>query len=258
MQNHFEFVESIGFYQNENAPDVFRLALGSTTITKNILVAKDSDGWTILHWIGFALSETGCIGSENCNTSARDVGHLVHPRPCHSRKLCDWGAIMRDILVAGSLIHGLDDAGQTPLCVLLCYVGHLQLPPRAERWYSDARMIQLISCTAHTWMYDLYASRVDLQLYGETETALGLKDKTNSYRRLNFTKEKFHLVGFSYGPTLVDWKFWFSEPTDYLAGIFWAMIENSQDDGNSSPYIPGSWMEDGEISESGSEWDSGA
>lgn len=68
-------------------------------------------------------------------------------------------------------------------------------------------------------------------------------------------EEKFHILGFSYGLTVEDWKFWFSEPTDYLAGKFWAMIEKSPGYRGSHCTIPGSWPEDIELSEFDSEPD---
>jgi hypothetical protein len=99
----------------------------------------------------------------------------------------------------------------------------------------------------------LNAFGINLQRYGETETALGLKDKVNAGRHFIHGEENFHMHGFSYGLTVEDWKFWFSESTDYLAGEFWAMIEKSSSHCYSGCTIPGSWQEDFELSESDAE-----
>jgi hypothetical protein len=49
------------------------------------------------------------------------------------------------------------------------------------------------------------------------------------------------LISFSYGPQPDDWKFWFADPTDCFAGIFWKE-ENREDDEAEYP-LPGAWEE---------------
>ena len=253
MKDRLKFIEPISFWQCESALDIFRLALGSATLNREMLAATDDDGRTVLHWIGSALSDTKCAGLKPCHISGQAAGYLLRHRPCHSSNHCGWSALLRDVLSAGSLLHAVDYSGSTPLCVLLSQFAHL--PEKTKYWNHDVKMIQYLSCTLYTWIYDLNASGIDLQQYGELETALGLKDKVNLIRRLDFGEEKFYIIGFSYGPTVEDWKFWFSEPTDYLAGKFWAMIEKSPSYSDSYCTIPGSWPEDVELSESDSESD---
>jgi hypothetical protein len=54
---------------------------------------------------------------------------------------------------------------------------------------------------------------------------------------LRCTVTTWHLVGFTYGPSPDDWRFWGSDPTDEFAGDFWHMPEN--------PWgrMPGAWVE---------------
>jgi hypothetical protein len=251
MEVRLEILRGIIFWQYESAPDIFRLASGGANFNKEILAAKDYNGWTVLHWIGLALSERKSSGLKPCYISGQAAGYLLRHTLCYSSNHCGWNALLRDVLSAGSLLHAVDDEGRTPLCVLLIWFR--ALPKQTEYWNRDAKMIQYLSCILYTWICDLNASGIDLQQYGEMETALGLIDKVNPSRRFSHREEKFHLLGFSYGPTVEDWKFWFSEPTDYLAGKFWAMIEKSPSHSDSRCTLPGSWPKDIELSESDSE-----
>lgn len=251
LEIRLEIIKGIIFWEYENARDIFRLALGGANFNKDILATKDCNGWTVLHWFGLALGEMKSRGLKLCHISGQAVGYLPRHTLCHNSNYRGWSALLRDVLSAGSLIHAADDEGRTPLCVLLIWFRCL--PKQTEYWNRDAKMIQYLSCILYTWIYDLNASGIDLQQYGEMETALGLKDKVNSSRRFSCREEKFHMLGFSYGPTIEDWKFWFSEPTDSLAGKFWAMIEKNPSYSHSRYTIPGSWPKEIDLSESDSE-----
>jgi len=255
LEARLDIIKGIIFWQHENARDIFRLALGGANFNREMkretLAATDYDGWTVLHWIGLALSEKKYSGLKPCHISRQGAGYLLRHTPCHSSNHCDWSAFLRDVLSAGSLLHAIDNEGRTPLCVLLIWFR--TLPKQMEYWNRDVKMIQYLSCILYTWIYELNASGIDLQQYGEMETALGLKDKVNLSRRFGRREEKFHIFGFSYGLTVEDWKFWFSEPTDYLAGKFWAMIEKNPSYIHSRYIIPGSWQKEIELSESDSE-----
>jgi hypothetical protein len=251
MEVRFEIIKGIIFWQYESAQDIFRLALGSANFSREMLAATDCDGWTVLHWIGLALSKRKSSGLKPCHISGQAARYLLRHTPCHSSNYCGWSALLRDVLSAGSLLHAVDYEGRTPLCVLLIWLR--TLTKQTECWNRDAKIIQYLSCILYTWIYELNASGINLQQYGEMETALGLKDKVNLGCRFGRREEKFHILGFSYGPTIKDWKFWFSEPTDYLAGKFWAMIEKSPSHSDSRYTIPGSWPEVIKLSESDSE-----
>ena len=253
LEVRLEVIKGIIFWEHESARDVLRLTLGSANFKKEMLATKDYNGWTVLHWSGLALSERKFRGLKLCHISGQAAGYLLRHTLCHNSYYCGWSALLRDVLSAGPLLHATDDQGRTPLCVLLIWFRGL--PNHTGYWNRDAKMIQYLSCILYTWIYDLKASGIDLQQYGEMETVLGLKDKVNSSRRFSYREEKFHIIGFSYGPTVEDWKFWFSEPTDYLAGKFWAMIEKNLSYSDSRCTIPGSWPKDIELSESGSESD---
>jgi hypothetical protein len=258
MTNRLDILETVSFQQNKSALDIFRLALGGATFTEEIVTSKDFWGWTALHYIGLAFSDTKCAWLKPCHISGHDLECFSRHIVCYNSNECVWSKLLREIIAAGSLLHTTSNGGRTALCTVLCEF--CMLSQKAKPWNHDAKMIQLLNCTLHTWLYDLQASGVELRQYGEQETALGLKDKVNSSRRLNFREEKFHLLGFSYGPQLEDWQFYFSEPTDYLAGRFWIMIEKSQGQGDSlfldSQYlIPGAWIEDSELFQSDSDPD---
>jgi hypothetical protein len=252
-ETRFEILKGIIFWKYESARDIFRLALGSANFSREVLAATDYGGWTILHWVGLGLSERKSSGLKPCHISGQTAGYLLSHTPCNSSNHCGWSALLRGVLSAGSLLHAVDDEGRTPLCVLLIWFR--TLPKQTEYRNRDAKMIQYLSCILYTWIYDLNASGINLQQYGEMETALGLKEKVNPGRRFGCREEKLYILGFSYGPIVEDWKFWFSEPTDYLAGKFWAMIEKSPNYSESRCTIPGSWLKDIELSESDFEFD---
>jgi hypothetical protein len=258
MKSRLDILETIGFQQNKNAPDIFRLALGDATFTEEMVTSITFWGWTALHYIGLALSDTKCNWLKPCHISSHDLECFSRHIVCYNGNECVWSKLLREVIAAGSLLHATSYSGRTALFTAL--FEFCRLPQETKPWNHDAKMIQLLNCTLHTWLYDLQASGVELRQYGEQETALGLKDKVNSSRCLNFREERFHLLGFSYGPQLEDWQFYFSEPTDYLAGRFWTMIEKSQGQGetlslDSQRPIPGAWMEDTELSQSDSDPD---
>lgn len=192
-----------------------------------MLITKDYNGWTALHWSALALGEKKFRGPKGCHVSGQFAGHLHRHAICQKSNCRGWSALLRDVLSAVPLraLHDTENEGKTPLCVLLTWFH--SLPKQARHWNKDAKMIQHLNCLLYTWIYDLKGSGIDLQEYGKMETALRFEDKVNASCRSSYRGGKFHLLGFSYGPEVEDWKFWFSEPTDYLAGRLWARVEQN-------------------------------
>ena len=95
------------------------------------------------------------------------------------------------------------------------------------------------------WLTALEASGVDLYEYGRRERML-LGDRETSrdfpfpWDGHSLMKEErtVRLFSFAYGPSPNDWHFYFSEPTDFLAGEFWSLIEGPED----QP-MPGMWVD---------------
>jgi hypothetical protein len=256
MKARLDILETISYEQNKHGPDIFRLVLGNTALTEDMLTSKDFWGWTALHYIALALSETKCTWTRPCFIWPHSLEYFSQHINCYNGHQTGWSKLLRDVIAAGSPLHATSYSRRTPLCVLLCEFW--KLPLKTKPWRCDATRIQLLSCTLHNWLYDLQLAGVDLEQYGQQETILGLVSTVNSCRRLECGAEKFHLIGVSYGARLEDWKFWFSEPTDYLIGKFWNMVEDSHGNGDllflDSQYpIPGSWMECNEFLESDSD-----
>ena len=96
---------------------------------------------------------------------------------------------------------------------------------------------------------------MDLEQYGSIEHALFLQNRDEYSFFWNISPFvssgdwEYRLIGFSYGPLVKDWHFWFSDPVDDLIGDFWAMVEYDANKKKSAgeihleqPSIPGSWI----------------
>ncbi|OTA68466.1 hypothetical protein K449DRAFT_145961 [Hypoxylon sp. EC38] len=94
------------------------------------------------------------------------------------------------------------------------------------------------------WLEALEQAGVDLNTYGRREHEIFTNNDSYHYFGLPWIIEyyysfpvNYYLVDFSYGPEPDDWKLYWSEPTDELAGDFWELIENPP------LHIPGSWVD---------------
>jgi hypothetical protein len=96
------------------------------------------------------------------------------------------------------------------------------------------------------WLRDVKHGGIDLEEYGRKEQTLinsGRVDKDVDYswydRRYGDDNwRSIRLVALEYGPLVGDWKLWWSEPTDKLAGDFWQLVEHQP------AVMPGSWVEE--------------
>lgn len=93
------------------------------------------------------------------------------------------------------------------------------------------------------WLEDLVASGVDLVEYGRKEKEI--LDLSSPSECVLFScdwglrsgDDVGHIVNFDFGAAPSDWHIWWSNPTDFMAGEFWAMIESPEE------LMPGSWIE---------------
>ena len=99
---------------------------------------------------------------------------------------------------------------------------------------------------------DLISLKIDPIAYGQREKELHNKGLAIQDFRLQYCLPKFapdiyahwRLISFSFGPDLMDWQVWASEPTDEFVGEFWEMIETEE---RKVVSMPGTWDEvDGE------------
>lgn len=92
------------------------------------------------------------------------------------------------------------------------------------------------------WLEDLDTCGVNLLEYGRKEKALHdefpMQDfMGDCFKDYHYHEIKWHLISFSFGTSVSDWRIWVSEPSDGYAGDFWSMIEPPE------LSIPGMWIE---------------
>jgi len=153
-----------------------------------------------------------------------------------------WRLLTRELVTIGADIHAVSIARrwptngvpQTPFISLF----------EGLDWLSwNGSTPQIFQLVATIWLEDLVASGVDLVEYGRKERETW--DLSSISKDVPFffdwgldsNPEIWHIVNFDFGAAPSDWHIWWSEPTDVLAGEFWAMIENPEE------MMPGSWIE---------------
>lgn len=117
---------------------------------------------------------------------------------------------------------------------------------RELQWHGWSGSVpRLAQRVAMMWLEDLMASGVDLVEYGRKEKDIWhqysiSKDLPFSSRQNSgsvYDIRHMHVINVSFGAAPSDWHMWWSEPIDFLAGEFWAMIESPKE------LMPGSWIE---------------
>lgn len=146
-----------------------------------------------------------------------------------------WRELIIKFITAGAQLHTLDSNGLTPFRMVFSGL---------TLWNQS----QPIHAAVSAWLEDLVCCGVALQEYGVKEHHIlkqnDLQDISCYYVKPDTTVQ-LRLINFTYGPRPCDWRFYFSEPTDYLAGEFWSMIE-AESDANQEPLelaMPGSWTD---------------
>jgi hypothetical protein len=161
-----------------------------------------------------------------------------------------WVGLLRKCIAAGCDIHGIREHSDpipmrlTPFLEVIHGSLHLDV-------MHIGTSPDIIEKSLRVYLLVLKASGVDLLGYGQKEKQLHDQHSIDKAFNYNFwpndTRPGFkssssatatwHLIGFTYGPSLDDWRVWGSQPTDVFAGSFWRMIE--------SPWerMPGAWIE---------------
>lgn len=142
---------------------------------------------------------------------------------------------MRKYVSSGCDLHTLSqETGRTPL--LEVFRGSMDYSRRVPR-----KGIAMTKIILEDFLDDLRASGIDLLEYGKKEKELhnlGIVKQDIEYRcfdRPGIVTPKWRLTGFTYGPSIQDWQFWGSEPSDEFVGDFWYQIEHPWD------FIAGAW-----------------
>jgi len=145
-----------------------------------------------------------------------------------------WRILARELITNGANIHAVSRAPYWP------DFGGLQTPfvrLFGGRWWLRRRdsVPRLFQRIATMWLEDLVASGVDLVEYGRKEKEIWDLSSTSTdvpfllgpSSASDCGERHIHVIIFDFGAAPGDWHIWWSEPTDFLAGEFWAMIENS-------------------------------
>ncbi|KAJ3564621.1 hypothetical protein NPX13_g7779 [Xylaria arbuscula] len=99
------------------------------------------------------------------------------------------------------------------------------------------------------WLSSVRRAGFDLREYGTREKQQASVEGGNS-RNFNIFRDisaddrttngrmEIRLISFTYGREVVDWKLWWSEPTDELVGDFWRDMDPEP------LFLPGSWVDE--------------
>lgn len=210
------------------------------------------------HLVRDVLSQDACLHCEPeddihcpaCNDGDSNLLHTIASNVGYRASLGetlldDWHDLVRDALANKSSVHQIQDL-KTPFLVLVtaALLQPLCEPDSFKRTLNDrfARCNLIMGI----WLKDVKHGGIDLEEYGRKEQKLinsGRIDKDVDYswydRRYGDDNwRSIRLVALEYGPLVGDWKLWWSEPTDKLAGDFWQLVEHQP------AVMPGSWVEE--------------
>jgi len=157
-------------------------------------------------------------------------------------KTSGWRILARELVTIGADIHAMSTAPRWPGSqVVLTPFLSLFDGLWCLEWSSSVP--QLFQRVTTTWLEDLVASGVDLVEYGRKEKEIWHLSSMSRNVPFSFDRgqgpdgDVWHIIDFDFGVAPSDWHIWWSEPTDFLAGQFWAMIESR------GKLMPGSWIE---------------
>lgn len=232
-----------------NSPDLFRMALHPGPISSADVVYKSANGETLLHAVAQAIGSTiRPIYCSNMVRNERECQEDLQGRRHKPSSLLlltgtsGWRILARELVTIGADLHAVSTARCWPdVQILLTPLLSLFRGLDWVDWSTSvSSRLQLV---AMTWLEDLLASGVDLVEYGrkekETWNLLSvLKDVPFAFGwGLGPGADVRHIIGFEFGAAPSEWHIWWSEPTDFMAREFWAMVENPEE------LMPGSWIE---------------
>lgn len=157
-------------------------------------------------------------------------------------KISGWRTLARELVTIGADIHALETRPRRTDCelVLTPFMSLFTGLQQFVGFIWDSSSLQWV---VTMWLEDLVASGVDLVEYGRKEKEI--LDLSSTTKCATFSLDcdlrygggVWHIVNFDFGAAPSDWHIWWAEPTDFLAGEFWAMIESPEE------FMPGSWID---------------
>lgn len=202
-----------------------------------------SNQGTLLHGLAGAIGSLG--GHRSVSQWLDLIVEVLQESPC-THQLCQirflrsgpWLETPLSWLVARSFDH------PPPMC-------YGMQPPR-----SPGRWIARCERSVYLWLQSLYDGGVDLFEYGREEAkhhADYPAQAASSGTRRDFPVWSWdsegktslwtfvRLISFQIGQLPLQWRFWWSEPSDEFAGDFWNLITEQEITGLR---VPGAWVED--------------
>lgn len=171
LSQRFELASHIRAGGWLNVPDVIRTALGSSSLTENIVAHRDPTGRILLHHIARRWAHGDFDRGHPIFTDDTDAAAWY--RPCGpNNHRHSWRVLLNDTISAGSPLHTTDSHGRSLLCTLT---------RNKIISFSDRNILHVhrLSQLLNVWLIELHASGVDLQRYGSREMALELRYRAN-------------------------------------------------------------------------------
>lgn len=159
-------------------------------------------------------------------------------------KTSGWRVLARELVTIGADIHALSEAPSWPESEIF-QTPFTSLFEGLQGFKSSRSISRLLQRLVTMWLEDLVTSGVDLVEYGRKEKEIwdlsSISKDVLFFMCMSsgFDHEAWHIhvIDVVFGAAPSDWHIWWSEPTDFLAGQFWAMIESPEE------LMPGSWIE---------------
>jgi hypothetical protein len=243
LEERFKIAYSVARQGWDNGSELLRMTVSAGRITNDIATYVDGFGNNLLHLIsvGIAQSHLVCLGIDDFEDEEFDCC-----RPDAADSINGWRLLGRETITAGATVSAINKNNRTVLQSLLINFG--------KRWLFGFRFDRLswwgfLIALLNNWLIDLESCELDLSSYGKEEWEHRHLYPVEYDINLGTARPhpKLRLINFSYGRRPEDWVFWFSEPTDEFAGVFWRMIENgpTEDSGKELDdkilSTPGAW-----------------
>jgi hypothetical protein len=247
-------------HEYRNSPDVVRAALGiidSSQVDIKVefeeLFGVSDIETTLLQCVarrfGHSVFESPYkpSRSERCSLLYRSVtDNLSVPETDifdeNHYPLCGWQALVGQLIRCGADPNHQVSHGTALICVVFgaFTLQSSIIPPLGYALtHPDNGRLALLA-----WLRMLKNSGIDLEAYGRKEASILSRENAEWLGReiplghlFRSYRLSLRLIGFEFGPNPEDWRFWFSEPTDQLAGEFWDMMEHPE------RRMPGAWDE---------------
>jgi hypothetical protein len=216
------------------------MAMASGHFNKEMVMHADESGFTLLHCVIYTFATYCCLIINNPHWApfySDDDALMKEDRTSYKSPRQPWRELIKEVVTAGSFLYAVNKDRQSILGNIISVC--------ANYYFKPSNCIEVISQILDMWLFDLHEIGVDLAQYGAKEKALHLTGMVNNVAICRCREEmRLELVGLSYGPSVADWHFWFSETTSAFASDFWALVEGPLDVADLELPIPGSWVDD--------------